>query len=46
MYGLAGEAMLNFGPAAAPLSFVLLAAAVVWAARLGRRLVADACAVA
>jgi hypothetical protein len=41
VYGLAGEAMLNFGPIAAPISFILLAAAVAGVARLGRRLAPD-----
>lgn len=37
-YGLAGEAMLNFGPAAVPLSFVVLALAVTWLERTRRAL--------
>jgi hypothetical protein len=41
VYGLAGEAMLNFGPVGAPISFIVLGAVVAWVARLGRRLAAD-----
>jgi hypothetical protein len=38
VYGLAGEAMLNFGPMAAPIAFVMLGAAVKWARRALARL--------
>jgi hypothetical protein len=33
LFGVAGEAMLNFGPLAVPLSYAVLALAVVWARR-------------
>jgi hypothetical protein len=38
IYGVAGEAMLNFGPYSAPLGFILLAAAVGYARALCSRL--------
>src|SRR5690606_2332026 len=34
VYGLAGEAMLNFGPVAVPLSFIVLGGIVGWVKRL------------
>ncbi len=37
IFGLAGEAMLNFGPLAVPFSFVLLGLLVGWASRLYNR---------
>lgn len=38
VYGVAGEAMMNFGPAAVPFSFVPVAALAGWCAALFRRL--------
>jgi hypothetical protein len=38
IYGLAGEAMLNFGPYSSPFAFVLLAAAVGYAGAVNYRL--------
>ncbi len=41
VYGLAGEAMLNFGPGAVPFAYLILGAAVVWVRRLPRTLAPD-----
>jgi len=38
VYGLAGEAMLNFGPLSVPLVFIVFGAVVGWVRRLGRTL--------